>query len=237
MSNSVVNITPLRGEVQGDESFQIKFSNGEQQVIKGWDYAFIYSQPFLYSKLYCDLLGYNCVQELATLLLKYSAAAFDKLRVLDVACGSGLMGKYLKENSPATIETLVGTDILPEAILALKRDYPGIYDDAFVVNEHMDLSNFSFNCLSISGGASHLQLEDIASYLNLLEDHAFVVFNLLIAGKDDRRERILAYMNSELAFCDSKIYNHRKLGSGKIVLHEAFLFEKRKVVTPSSDSI
>jgi len=231
MSNLVINITPLNGAVQGEEAFQLEFSDGQVKVIKSWDYVFIYSIPYLYGKLFCDLLGYKGFQELGDLLLKHAPERFKGLQVLDVACGSGLMGKFLKEASPLKIESIVGVDVLPEAITALNRDYPNIYDSAFVISKEIDfqhLRNYSFNCLSICGGANQVKLEEIKKYINCLSNGAYVVFNLRIEDKENTRKRILDWMDKELSFCESKIYNHRQLGNGSIVRHEAFLYEKIK---------
>jgi SAM-dependent methyltransferase len=228
---SIKKIVPLYGMTQGNEAFKLIFSDGKEQVIKSWDYSTIYSFPYLYRKLYVDLLSYKCFEALGSLLFKHTREKIKVLRVLDVACGSGLMGKFLKENSPIKVETLVGVDIIPEAITALKRDYPNIYDNAFLVKNDVDLksiSNLSFNCLVISGGASHIELEEIKKYIECINKNGYVVFNLLIEDQSGRRGEILKWLNENLSFCESEIYNHRKLVNGNIVKHEAFLYQKKE---------
>ena len=229
LQGATFEVVPLFGESQGEEHFRVKFADGQEKTIRSWEYAEIYSIPGLYQKLYCDLLDYRCFLELGNLLLKYAFPKFQDLRVLDLACGCGLMGQYLKAKSPLEVETLVGVDILPEAIMALNRDYPGTYDDSFAVREGLNQEledRFTFNCLTICGGASHLELADFKRYVGLLDEGAYIVFNLLIESQDGRREKILHWMEEDLIFCESKIYNHRKLANGNIVQHEAFLFEK-----------
>ncbi|EAY30464.1 methyltransferase domain-containing protein [Microscilla marina] len=230
MTESIIKITPLQGTSQGSETFKVDFANGAEKVFKTWDYASIYSYPKLYSRLYCDLLDYKAYEELSCLLLKYAAKTHKELNVLDLACGSGLMGKALKENSNVDIKSLVGVDILPEAIDALNRDYPEIYDDTFIVKnviKNKNLTKYDFNCITISGGANHIELEDLKSYVNLLNENAYIVFNLLTDKDDYRRSRILGWLEQEMSLCESKIYNHRRLMSGDIVKHEAFLYYKR----------
>jgi predicted TPR repeat methyltransferase len=51
--------------------------------------------------------------------------------VLDVGAGNGMVGEQL---AAIGIETIVGTDILPEAAAAAERDRPGIYDDYLVLD-------------------------------------------------------------------------------------------------------
>lgn len=227
---SIKKIIPLDGMAQGNETFKLVFSDGKEQIIKSWEYSTIYSFPYLYRRLYCDLLNYQCVEVLGKLLFKHAPKKINALHVLDVACGSGLMGKFLKENSPIKIETLVGVDILPEAIMALNRDYPNIYDKTLVVKDEVDLksiSNLSFNCLVISGGASHIQYEQVKKYIERINENGYVVFNLLIEDASGRREQILKWLNENLSFCESEIYDHRKLVNGNIVRHEAFLYKKK----------
>ncbi|WP_375558666.1 hypothetical protein ACE193_13015 [Bernardetia sp. OM2101] len=230
MSNVVTKISPLSGDVQGHESFEIEFSDGQKEVIKSWDYTFIYSVPFLYEKLYCDLLDYKAFEVLGEMLLENVSDKFEELRVLDVACGSGLMGKYLKQNSPVKIESLIGSDIIVEATTALQRDYPSIYDKTYTVREKEDfisLHSYSFNCVSISGAANHMQLEEFIKYTTFLNKGGYIVFNLLTQNaKGNRRNDILNWLQKHLIFCDSKLYNHRKLSNGKIIKHEAFLYKK-----------
>lgn len=229
MANLVTKIIPLGGEQQGEEYFDVKFADGATKTIRSWDYAAIYSVPYLYRQLFCDLLGYRSFRELGELLFKYAPKRFQCLKVLDVACGSGLMGKFLKDNSPMPIETIVGTDISIEGIEALNRDYPNIYDEAFIFRDESDfdqLKNYRFNCLSICGGANQVKLDEIKKYISFLSDGAYITFNLRTEVKGNSRKSILDWMHSELIFCESYIYNHRKLGNGTLVKHEAFMFEK-----------
>ncbi len=100
----------------------------------------------------------------------------NELKVPDVACGSGLMGKYIKENSSLAVDTLIGVDIIPEAIMAINRDYPHLYDDTLIVQNQLDLQiidNVSFNVLSICGGASHIKLTDIKKYIDLMTEGGY----------------------------------------------------------------
>lgn len=231
MTNQIAKITPLSGDKQGEEFFKVEFSNGDEKTVRSWDYGTIYSIPFLYQKLFCDLLGYKGFQVLSELIFKYVPKRFQNLRVLDVACGNGLMGKYLRDHSPLKIENIVGTDISPEGIEALHRDYPNVYNTAFIFNDKNNfeqLQGFTFNCLSICGGANQVKLEEIKKYISFLNEGAYLTFNLRLEEKGNTRKKILDWMNNELTFRESEIYDHRKLGNGTLVRHEAFMFEKTR---------
>ena len=234
MSNTlkVLEVLALRGASQGNEWFKIKLSDRQEKELTTWDYKEIYAYPDLYEMLYCDLLDYGVFEALGELLFEYIPQTYNELRVLDVACGSGLMGKFLKEKSPINVKTLVGVDILPDALTALHRDCPNIYDEIHLVTNVAAL-NFStkdtFNCLSICGGANHIKLAEMQQYLNLIENEAYIVFNLLADKSHHKRTDILDWFseNKEVIFCKSNIYKHRNLMNGEPVFHEAFLFQKK----------
>ncbi len=230
MSHSVTNIVPLEGTAQGTETFRLEFSDGTSQLLQSWDYDTLYAYPFLYKKFYSDLLNSGWVQTLGRLLFRHISEKSDPLKVLDVACGSGLMGVFLKEHTPVPIENLIGIDILPAAITALNRDYPNIYDDAIAIEKEVDfkaLSNNSFNCLIMAGAASHMTLDEFKQYVNCIDEGGYLVFNLLLEGKDGRRTEILEWLNLDLELCEKEFYIHRNLGNGTPVQHEAFLYKKR----------
>jgi len=234
MSNStkVLEVVALRGASQGNEWFKIKLLNGEERELTTWDYTAIYAYPHLYKMLYSDLLKYGVFKALGNLLFEYAPQTCNELRILDVACGSGLMGKFLKEKSPLEVKTLVGVDILPDALVALKRDNPNIYDETHLVKKVKDLhfsTKTTFNCLCICGGANHIELAEFQQYLNLIENKAYIIFNLLADKTHHKRTNILNWFseNENLIFCKSSIYKHRNLMNGKPVFHEAFLFQKK----------
>ncbi|MGB1205925.1 MAG: methyltransferase domain-containing protein [Chitinophagales bacterium] len=234
MSNTVkvLEVLALHGASQGNEWFKIRLSNGQEKELTTWDYKEIYAYPHLYKMLYSDLLGYGVFEALGRLLFEYAPRTCDELRVLDVACGSGLMGKFLKEKSPIIVKNLVGVDILPEALAALQRDNPNIYNETQLVTK-VEALHFStidtFNCLCICGGANHIKLTEMQQYLNLIEKEAYIVFNLLADKTHHKRTDVLNWFseNENLIFCKSNIYKHRNLMNGKAVFHEAFLFQKK----------
>jgi len=222
----IKTISAIEGDKQGEELFKVEFLNNTSKTFKSWDYDTIYSTPLLYEKLFCDLLGYKGFQELGELLIAHRKN--EKLKILDVACGNGLMGLYLKQHHPEKCEYIVGTDISTKAIEAIDRDYPHIYKNAVVINNINDLfliQNEVYNCLTICGGAEQVKLEEIVAYIGLLSKGAYITFNLRTKNDATSRLEILQWMNKNLHFCESKIYQHRKLGNGSIVEHEAFLYQ------------
>ena len=90
------------------------------------------------------------------------------------------MGKHIKNNSSTKVELLVGIDILPEAIIALNRDNPNIYDKTYVLGRDniAELKLSEFNCMIVSAAANHLNLNDYQNYVKLLSANTYIVFNL-----------------------------------------------------------
>ena len=146
----------LHGAEPGNEQFKAYFEDGSEEIFQTWDYANIYSHPHLYEILFCDTLKLGAYKNLGILLARNVDADETKLSVLDVACGSGLMGKFLIKETALNIDHLVGVDIAPEAIAALNRDCPGVYSEAMTVDEfynRQEQHKSHFNCLAVSGGA------------------------------------------------------------------------------------
>ncbi|PPT10325.1 hypothetical protein CKA32_001582 [Geitlerinema sp. FC II] len=220
------NIKKLYGFQQGQEFFQLELEDGQTKIINIWDYTTLYQYPKLYEKLIVEQLECNVYSALETLLSQVKN--IDRWRILDVACGSGLMGKYLKKQSSIEIELLVGIDILPAALTALKRDNPHIYDRTYLVGQYNSdrLKKCEFNCIIFSAAANHLDIQDYQDYLNLLSNHAYILFNLTNHIQDERRVKILRWMNENFELCCNMVYTHRKLMNDSTVEHEVFLYRK-----------
>ena len=224
----IINISRVSGNKQGEELFEAEFQDGTKKIFNTWDYVSLYKHAHLYEMIYCDILKCTVYSEICSLLSKKANTAADKLMVLDIACGSGLMGRYLKLNIPAKIELLVGVDILPEAINALNRDTPGIYDKAYVVGESgmKELSEYHFNCMTVCAAANYMEPEDYKQYVGLLSQDAYVVFDLTDDKGNGNKVKILDWMNRNCHLCGNKLYDHRELMDGSVIQHEVFLYRK-----------
>jgi len=223
----MLKIVEMNGEVQGQERFKVQLDDGKTEWIHIWDYPSLYKYPNLYEEIYCNHLDYGVPKALWQLLSNALPPAVESLRILDVACGSGLMGRLLRSSS-IDIELLVGIDVLPEAIAALRRDNPNIYDQARVVKETSaeDLRAAGFNCLIICGGASHLELDHYQYYTNFLLPGGYLVFHQTADLSNRRRAQVLQWMNANHILCNKRLYEHRKLMNGSVVHHEVFVYRK-----------
>lgn len=221
-------IESLSGSQQGQEFVEIELETGEIKKINIHDYSTLYQYPHFYEYLLVGSLAYQSPTVLGQLLTQVKD--ISRWRILDVACGSGLMGKYLKKESELAIETLVGIDILPEAIAALERDNPDLYDHTYTLENfnEKEMQQYNFNCIIVSGGASHLSVKDYQIYTNLLvnSDTACIAFNLKIEPENNHRQEILKWIDNHYHCLTHQIYNHRKLMNGTLIQHEAFIYQK-----------
>ncbi|MDB9518360.1 class I SAM-dependent methyltransferase [Roseofilum reptotaenium CS-1145] len=219
-------IKKLYGSQQGDEFFELELADGERKTVNIWDYSTLYSYPHLYEYLILEQL--ECKVYLVLEDFLSSIKDTKQWRILDIACGSGLMGKFLKTQSSISVELLIGIDILPIAITALHRDNPHIYDQTYIVGQYKQdaLKEEQFNCLIVSGGANHLEISDYESYLDLLQESSYLIFNLTNNQNDRRRMEILQWINARLNCRGNIIYEHRKLMNGSSVKPEAFIYQK-----------
>ncbi|MBP0001506.1 MAG: class I SAM-dependent methyltransferase [Cyanobacteria bacterium SID2] len=217
-------IKKLYGFQQGQEFFQLELEDGQTKIINIWDYTALYQYPKLYEKLIVEQLECNVYSAFETLFSQVKNT--KQWRILDVACGSGLMGKYLKKRSSIEIELLVGIDILPAALTALKRDNPHIYDQTYLVEQYNSdrFKKYEFNCIIFSAAANHLDIHDYQNYLQILSKNAYILFNLTNHSEDKRRVKILRWMNENFKLCFNMTYTHRKLMNNSSVEHEVFLY-------------
>ena len=171
----------IKAGQQGDELFKVKFSDGTSKDCHIWDYQFLYRYPDLYRHLIVDFLECRIYDVIEQVLLSFIPKEMP-LRIADIACGSGLMGKRMTDNTQFTIEFLAGVEITAEALTALERDTPNIYDRCFLLprDDLTTLKEQNINCLIICGAANHLTLKDYQSYLSLLPEHAYIIFNLVV---------------------------------------------------------
>lgn len=223
----------IKAEKQGDELFQVTFADGGQKEFQIWDYSFLYSYPDLYRQLIVEHLECGVYDAIENMLLAHIPKDIP-LRIADIACGSGLMGKRLADTKHFSIDYLAGVEITAEALTALERDTPGVYDNSYLIPDD-DLSTIkgqNINCLMICGAASHLTLEDYHFYLPLLSETepVYIVFNLVSNPRQQNRKDILQWMDEKYTLLDRQMYTHRKLlndGSSQIQ-HEMFIYQQER---------
>jgi Methyltransferase domain len=203
--------------------------HGEQEeVVHLHDYPRLYAIPGLYEHVVQELLGCRSPQ-VAAAGLGRAARRLDlepeRLRVLDVGAGTGLVGELLRGLS---FSDVIGLDALEEARNACLRDRPGVYSDYLVgdlADPSPDLSArlraHSPDALISAGafGGTHAPPGALSNALALLPRGAPVVFTI------DRRWLRTDDPGGFRASVD------RMLGSGELSLLERTSFQHRLSTT------
>ncbi len=216
--------------------------DGETRRIRFHDYHEIYEIPGLYEHLFYDRLECNSPVVVRGLLeqeLRRDGFDPEKLSVLDLGAGNGMVGEQLAEMGAGTI---VGVDLIEEAAAATERDRPGVYDDYVVADltalpaeARATLESYDFNALVTVAalGFGDIPPRAFAEAYNLVAPGGWVVFNIkehfLDGGADQSGfSRLIARMvetgvAEQLA---EKSYRHRLSTSGKPLNYVAIVARK-----------
>ncbi len=174
-------------DVDQDQEWCEAIVEGRKRRFRFHDYNRIYEVPGLYESLFYRELKCcspsRVVWLLADMLRDYGGG-IDKMRVLDVGAGNGMVGDELAARGAPL---LVGVDIIAEARDAARRDRPDLYDDYLVA----DLTNLderqeervrrtSLNCMtSVAAlGYGDIPPAAFAKALDLIETPGWVAFTI-----------------------------------------------------------
>ena len=170
-----------------DQEYCLVRIQGRTRRIRLHDYHEIYRIPGLYECLFCKRLQYRSPEVVVSLLMgevEKSSFRAHELSVLDIGAGNGLAGESLRAKG---VTSIVGMDIVPEALKAVRRDRPHVYDEYYVEDLEAlsdktlaKLKARRFNCL-VSVGS--LRFGDIpapafARAFNLIGDQGWIAFNI-----------------------------------------------------------
>lgn len=227
------------------EEWIIVHSEGSDKKIGLHDYARFYEMPGLYEEVIYKHLKCNSPQVICGLLkkeLQKNGEGSQNLRALDFGAGNGIVGEYLRQEIGS--EVLVGVDILSEALEAVRRDRPGIYDDYYVMDlsqpekfEEKKLKMWNFNVLLTIGalGFNDIPTRAFINAFNVVEDDAWVAFNIkdefLSKNDDSGFKNVLDSMvGDSFHLLQMKRYCHRLSISGEPLYYHAIVGKKVKKV-------
>lgn len=225
-----------------DAEWCIVETDGERRRVLFHDYAELYRTPGLYESLFYEKLECDSPQVVCSLLceaLEEQDRDAGDLSVLDVGAGNGMVGEVLAEVGAPTI---VGVDIIEEALEATERDRPGIYDDYRIV----DLTDVSpeddaafrghrFNAMVTVAalGFGDIPPQAFAQAYDYVEDGGLIVFNIkdrfLESGDPSGFRRMVNELADEgrMKPLVRRRYRHRLSMTGKPLHYFAHVCEKR----------
>jgi len=224
-----------------DEEWIMLVSENRCEKIRLHDYKKFYNVPGLYEEVLYKRLKCDSPRMVCSMLneeIEKSEKEAQKLRVLDFGAGNGMVGECLKETIGC--ETLVGVDIIQEALEATHRDRPGLYDDYYVMDfcqlekrEEKQLKKWDFNALITVAalGYDHICTRAFVNALNLLEDDSWVAFNLkdrFLSEEDDSgfNQLLGTIMGDSLSVLQNKRYCHRLSLAGEPLHYHAIVGRK-----------
>ncbi len=180
-----IQIPDLNAIEQGREYFILE-QDGKKEKIEFHDYDRIYEIPGLYESLFYDTYKCNSPETVCSLLEKHITKENQGMDIvaLDIGAGNGMVGEQLADIGA---DTIVGIDIIPEAVEALERDRPGVYDEyhvadltAMAPSVRFSLEKKDFNCMTVVAalGFGDIPPEAFAQGYNLISSQGWVAFNI-----------------------------------------------------------
>lgn len=214
--------------------------NGWEEV-RFHDYGDVYAIPGLYEKLFYETLQCNSPATVRRLLLASLASSGETprgLRVLDVGAGNGMVGEEL---ASIGVNTIVGVDIVEQAVRALDRDRPGIYEAYFITDltdlpsaTRQKLAQYRFNCLTCVAalGFGDIPPRAFTTAYNLVATGGWIAFNIkedFLNGSDATGfSGVIATMISQgiLEVTTRERYQHRVATNGAPLHYVAVIGRK-----------
>ncbi|REJ97939.1 MAG: class I SAM-dependent methyltransferase [Planctomycetota bacterium] len=173
--------------VDQDQEWCEAIIDGDKRRFRFHDYHHVYEVPGLYEGLFYEKLKCcsptRVVSLLADMLRDFGGSA-ERMRVLDVGAGNGMVGDELAARGAPF---LAGVDIIAEARDAAQRDRPGLYDEYHVVDltdlgerDEERLRGYSLNCLTSVAALGYGDIPPAAfvKALDLIETPGWVAFTI-----------------------------------------------------------
>jgi SAM-dependent methyltransferase len=241
VTTSDIALPPPRVSLSQDREWCVVEVDGRWRKIRLHDYEEIYAIPGLYETLFYDVLRCGSpakIREMLKACLEEANFAPERLRVLDLGAGNGMVGAELARLG---VRHLVGVDICRAAVDAAQRDRRGLYDDYLVADmtdlddeQRERLESHGLNCLTC---VAALGFGDIppAAFVNAFNSIArggWVAFNIKrnfletdVGEGTSGFARLIRRMIEQriLAIRTGQEYEHRLATDGEPLVYKAFV--------------
>ncbi|MCG8335627.1 MAG: class I SAM-dependent methyltransferase [Proteobacteria bacterium] len=215
--------------------------NHKSEKIRLHEYDKFFSIPGLYEEVvYKELKCCSPITVCSNLKERISGfgGQTNGLRVLDFGAGNGMIGECLTKITHC--EALVGLDIIDQARMAALRDYPGVYDEYYVMdmsqidpNKAVQLKKWKFNVLITVAALGFGDIPTLAfmNAFNMIEKGGWIAFNIkerFVSENDESGfQKIIEYMTKgHMDFLTSQRYCHRLSLSGEPLYYHAVIGKK-----------
>ncbi len=224
------------------------YLEGEWRRFRFHDYGDIYNVPGLYECLFYRTLKCNSPVKVVSLLkeaLDDIYESTEKLRVLDLGAGNGMVGYELQT---VGVDAVVGTDIIIEGEESTRRDRPWAYDDyitadftALTPEQTQRFRDQKLNCLTCVAalGFGDIPREAFINAIDLIDTPGWIAFNIKEDFMSDRDNTGFARLIRELE--EEKVmqmrayrhYRHRLSSNGDPLYYGAMIARKLREVPES----
>lgn len=182
---------------QDEEWFEYRQDDGQWRRLRVHDYSEIFKAPGLYEALVYEALGCSSptkVTHMLAMILEDSPPPIEKLRVLDLGAGNGIVAERLRKHG---VKYVLGLDLLPEAEVAARRDHPEVYDDYIVADlcnldekSERELRDSKLNCLVTVAalGFGDIPANAFAKALSFVQNNGWIAMAIkedFLTGQDD----------------------------------------------------
>jgi SAM-dependent methyltransferase len=243
----LVRLPTYESSLDQHEEYFILVQDGIEQAIRLQDYRAIYRVPGLYEYVLNDMLqcvSHNLTIDLLEANLRRDGESLAGLSVLEIGAGTGLVAAGLRQRG---VETIVGIDILEEAMEAAERDHPGVYTRYYAedlcrlsADTRRELSVVAFNCLACisAGGCNHIPARAFTAGYNMLPDGGWILTNIRTSTLEhpqtdhDALPRLINQITEDGTFevYERKTYQHRLTVYGKPIMYTALVGRKRAAI-------
>jgi SAM-dependent methyltransferase len=171
---------------QDEEWFEVE-QDGEWRRLRIHDYDEVYAIPGLYEAVVYRTLKCNSPTVVVSALrdaVGQNGESPEGLRVLDFGAGNGMVGVELRNLG---VQSVIGSDIIPEAKTATARERHYAYDDYIVADftaltpeQEEQLRAERLNCLTIVAalGFGDIPAAAFLTALDLIQSPGWVAFNI-----------------------------------------------------------
>ncbi len=215
--------------------------NDKNEKIRLHDYERFFEIPGLYEEVVYKELKCCSPITICSLLhekISKSDQSDESLRVLDFGAGNGMIGECLEKT--VKCEKMVGLDIIQQAHDAAMRDYPGVYDDYFVLDlsqpaetKAAELKKYGFNALVTVAALGYGDIPALAflNAFNLVKRNGWIAFNIkerFVSDSDETGyQKIVDHLAHDcMELMTFQRYCHRLSMSGKPLYYYAVVGRK-----------